>query len=295
MDRPKRNTQPPERLGAIPTARTNDGFVPFGDVDRYQYSTQPTGEELSQDKNYEEPLSRPQASARGRPKKVRPDTMTHNELLDAYLGLEQQKKDVDSTLKDTRAKRAEDRKDGAEEKALRIQLQSQVKQLKGTNHELRQRITQQKTDFDAALDQQKTNFAKAQKHWFERNDTQAYPCLPDNVLQTQFQELYTKCTDWAREWIEEDLIDDPAGKFESIMSHCCNPNDALLLPSATRKYKSAKQQAVRLMGFAHLARLINNRFFSSPFCLFSHSERAGLDSLYRKYKKGWGITHGNRA
>lgn len=70
------------------------------------------------------------------------------------------------------------------------------------------------------------------------------------------------------------------------MTQCCNPNDTLLLPHATRYMKSRKGLAVRLMGAAGLSRLVNEFFFASPFSLFHDKERPVLERLYGLYERG---------
>jgi len=281
----RRSTQQPDRFK--PPAGTECGLNVIDiDDDHEQHVAQHTVDDDPEDADYKGPTPRPKFSARGALKKVRPEDMTHEKLFHAYCELEQNKKQTDSTLKEIRMKRTEERKVCAGEKTQRIKLQGEQKKLREENQALRQQLAQQKADFDATSQQQKIEFARAQEDWISKIDMQRYPCLPDNVLQNKFQELYNKCRDWARRWLDDDFVDGATGQFERVMTQCCNPKDTLLLPHATRYMKSRKDVAVRLMGAARLSRLVNEFFFASPFSLFNDKERPILERLYGLYERG---------
>jgi len=285
IDRPRRSIQAPHRYKPAADGKHGANVIDLLD-DHQEQVAQRSCEDNQSDNDYKDSSSRPQASTRGRPRKFRAEALTHEELLDAYFELEQEKKDVKSALKETRTKRADERKIGADEKALRIQLQRQKKELREEIRQLQQNLAQQKANFDASSHQQKTEFARAQQDWIAKIDMQKYPCLPDNILRNKFQELYNKCRDWARQYLEEDFMDGARGQFRLVMAQCCNPKDPLLLPYATRKFKSRKDMAIRVMGPARLSRLVNKYFFASPFSLFQNKERSVLELLYEVYESG---------
>jgi len=286
MDRPRRNAQPPERFGGQPAAGRRSNSVWTDEEDETEeedelssYNEQPTTYTDNQkDRDYKVAPPQPQTTTKGRPRKVKPESLNQTELLEHYLKLER-------TLKDVRAKRTEDRKLGRTEKSNRTLLQAQERQSREEIRDLQGKLQQQKVDFVTASEQQKHAFARAQKEWLSKIDMQKYQCLPDNVLQKKFQELYSKCRDWARQWLKEDFVDDPK-KFDCILAECCNQKDPRLLPVAIRKYRALKPNAIRLMGFAQLGRIVNRYFFANPFSLLPDAERASLDTLYRFYKRG---------
>ncbi|KAK5092208.1 hypothetical protein LTR70_005863 [Exophiala xenobiotica] len=288
MDRPRRSVHPPHRYKPAADGKHGANVIVLLD-DHQEQVAQHSCKDNQSDNDYKHSSSRPQSSTKGRPKKVELEDLSYDELLDAYFELEQKKKDKEITLKDIRGKRTEDRKLGAIEKAHRIELQAQQKQLREENQGLRQKLARQKADFDAASQQQKNEFSRAQEDWIAKINMQKYPCLPDNILQNKFQELYNKCRDWARQWLEEDFVDDTRGQFELVMAQCCNPKYPLLLRYATRKFESRKDIAIRLMGFARLSRLVNEYFFTSPFSLFRNEERSVLEQLYGIYESGWSL------
>lgn len=199
----------------------------------------------------------------------------------------------DNEVVELKKKKTEVNQEAQKERKSRIQLQSEMRQLRQENNDLRVNLRRsqeekdgQKEIFKAEVETIEEKFAKAERDWTAKIKNSIYPSLPDNIVRDKFQELWNNCREWVKNWYQGQITELSVQFFENVALGCVSDQRSSGKDLLLTKLKSRSPLTVmRALGFAWLSRTMIHFFLKSPFFAFGQNQGA-LERFYDRSKQG---------
>jgi hypothetical protein len=165
---------------------------------------------------------------------------------------------------DVRKKRTEDRRLGALEKADRIRLEKEVKQLIGDRAQLRDGLRRAQEHFEERLDQQQNDFNKAQAAMTKLLQKDETVAIADDIVRDSLQSLKSEWKSWAKEYSNPAFQDCPEPRIRDLIEKV-TPNTSAVQQERIFRTLSRKQSGSVICVNALLAFDVCEKTFGEPF------------------------------